>query len=69
MVVALMVTVVCDGTTVVALVVTLSALTGSTMRSIARNTATGMTEDPLSRDIEKSCQMDLPVINVRVTLS
>jgi hypothetical protein len=40
-------------TTVVCDVVTLSALTGSIIRSIARNTATGMTDDPLPRDIDK----------------
>jgi hypothetical protein len=43
-----------DVATVVAGVVTLSALTGSTtMRSIARNTATGMTDCPLSCNIDK----------------
>jgi hypothetical protein len=54
MVVADVATVVADVATVVACVVTLSALTGSTtMRSIARNTATGMTDDPLSCNIDK----------------
>jgi hypothetical protein len=46
------VTLVCGVITVVWDVVTLSALTGSTMRSIARNTAIGMTDDPLPRDID-----------------
>jgi hypothetical protein len=46
-------TVVGDVVMVVCCVVTLSALTGNTMRSIARNTATGMTDDPLPRDIDK----------------
>jgi hypothetical protein len=38
---------------VVAFVVTLSALMGSTMRSIASITATGMTGDPFPHDIDK----------------
>jgi hypothetical protein len=46
-------TVVCDVALVVCDVVTLSALTGSTMSSIVRNTATGMTDNLLSRDIDK----------------
>ena len=46
-VVCVVIIVVCIVDTVVCEVVTLSALTGSTMRSIARNTATGMTDDPL----------------------
>jgi hypothetical protein len=52
-VVADVATVVADVATVVACVVTLAALTGSTaMRSSARNTATGMTDDPLPCDID-----------------
>jgi hypothetical protein len=41
------------GITVVSDTVTLSAPAGSTMRSIAKNTANGMTDDPLPRDIHK----------------
>jgi hypothetical protein len=46
-------TVVGDVVMVVCCVLLLSALTGNTMRSIARNTATGMTINPLPRDIDK----------------
>jgi hypothetical protein len=60
LVVRVVATVVCVGgivvrvvATVVCDVVTLSALTGSTKRSIARNTATGMTDDPIPCDIDK----------------
>jgi hypothetical protein len=45
------VTLVCGVITVVWAAVTFSALTGSTMRSIARNTVTDMTDDPRPRDI------------------
>jgi len=38
---------------VVAGIVTLAALTGRTTRSIARNTAAGMRDDPFPRDIDK----------------
>jgi hypothetical protein len=46
-------TVVADVATVVAVTVTLAAPTGRTMKSIARNTATGMKDDPFPYDIDK----------------
>jgi hypothetical protein len=62
-VVLVVATVVCDVAMVVAFGVTLPALTGSTMSSVARNIASSMKDDPLPRDIDTSCQLGLPVIS------
>jgi hypothetical protein len=43
--------------------VTLSALTGTMMRSSAKTTATGMTDDPRSRDIDKLPYAGLPMVS------